>query len=95
MRPKTTYLDSGFGRGVGSKTAAMPKKPDPICTVCGKPILPGVGRYRRGLESTHASCERKKDEEGAPAQAAHLNSNPKGRSQEGDPSPSGDCRARP
>jgi hypothetical protein len=42
----------------------MAENPDPICVVCGKPILPGVGRYRRGLESTHGSCERKNDEEG-------------------------------
>jgi hypothetical protein len=30
---------------VGANTPRyMEKKPDPICTECGKPILPGVGR---------------------------------------------------
>ena len=41
--------------------AALPtltcERPDPICVVCGKSILTGVARYRRGLESTHTICE--------------------------------------
>jgi hypothetical protein len=31
-------------------------KPNPICIVCGKSILPGAPRYRRGLASLHADC---------------------------------------
>jgi hypothetical protein len=33
-------------------------RPNPTCPVCRKPILPGVGRIRRGLTSTHAECEK-------------------------------------
>lgn len=40
----------------------MGQKPrrNPTCPVCHKPILPGVGRIRRGLTSTHAECEKTK-----------------------------------
>ena len=34
-------------------------RPNPICTVCRKPILPGAGRTRRGLTSTHVECEKR------------------------------------
>jgi hypothetical protein len=30
--------------------------------VCGKSILPGMLRYRRGLASLHAECEKDKKE---------------------------------
>ena len=32
-------------------------RPNPICAVCNKPILPGAPRYRRGLASVHEECE--------------------------------------
>ena len=32
-------------------------RPNPICAVCGKPILTGAPRYRRGLTSVHEECE--------------------------------------
>jgi hypothetical protein len=32
-------------------------RPNPICAVCGKPILPNTPRYRRGLTSAHEECE--------------------------------------
>jgi len=35
-------------------------RPNPTCPVCRKSILPGVGRIRRGLTSTHAECEKKR-----------------------------------
>ena len=38
----------------------MADKPNPICIVCGKSVLPGVPRYRRGLPSLHADCEKDK-----------------------------------
>ena len=38
----------------------MADKPNPICIVCGKSVLPGVPRYRRGLASLHADCEKDK-----------------------------------
>ena len=38
----------------------MANKPNPICIVCGKSILPGMPRYRRGLASLHAECEKDK-----------------------------------
>lgn len=34
----------------------MADKPNPISIVCGKSILPGAPRYRRGLASLHADC---------------------------------------
>lgn len=34
-------------------------RPNPICSVCHRPILPGVGRMRRGLTSTHIECEKR------------------------------------
>jgi len=36
-------------------------KPNPICALCEKPILPAGARYRRGLTSVHVECEDKKD----------------------------------
>jgi hypothetical protein len=33
-------------------------RPNPICSVCRRPILPGAGRTRRGLTSTHVECEK-------------------------------------
>ena len=38
----------------------MADKPNPICIVCGKSVLPGVPRYRRGLASLHADCDKDK-----------------------------------
>jgi hypothetical protein len=32
-------------------------QPNPACATCAEPILPGVGRYRRGSTSSHATCE--------------------------------------
>jgi hypothetical protein len=40
--------------------SAMADKPNPICIVCGRSILPGMPRYRRGLASLHAECEKDK-----------------------------------
>lgn len=37
----------------------MARKPNPICGVCLKVILPGEGRMRRGLVSVHAECEKR------------------------------------
>jgi hypothetical protein len=47
-------------------------KPNPICIVCGKSILPGVPRYRRGLASRHADCgkDKKKPQAVTPKTAA-------------------------
>jgi hypothetical protein len=38
----------------------MADKPNPICIVCWKSILPGAPRYRRGLTSVHADCDKHK-----------------------------------
>jgi hypothetical protein len=35
-------------------------RPNPICAVCGKSILPGAPRYRRGLASVHEECEERR-----------------------------------
>jgi hypothetical protein len=37
-------------------------RPNAICAVCGKSILPGAPRYRRGLTSVHVECEEGKKE---------------------------------
>jgi hypothetical protein len=34
-------------------------RPNPICSVCRKAILPGAGRTRRGLTSTHIECDKR------------------------------------
>ena len=34
-------------------------RPNPICTVCRKLILPGAGRIRSGLSAIHAECEKR------------------------------------
>jgi hypothetical protein len=38
----------------------MADKPNPICIVCGKSVLPGMPRYRHGLASLHADCDKAK-----------------------------------
>jgi len=43
-------------------------KPNPICALCEKSILPGAPRYRHGLTSVHVECEEK--EKNPPPQSA-------------------------
>ena len=46
----------------GSKYVAeavtLNSRPNPICSICRKAILAGVGRLRRGLTSVHIDCEK-------------------------------------
>jgi hypothetical protein len=43
--------------------------PDPLCAVCGKPILSGEGRYRHNAElSVHRECEQALQDDPPPSE---------------------------
>jgi hypothetical protein len=45
------------GEAMASTGEHQTHRPNPICAICGKPILTGAPRYQRGVASVHQECE--------------------------------------